>query len=147
MVLSIFAAVGLSARAQQNQKSPDNALPSDAAPASPPGPQHNPVKPTPDSIAQGKKVYGYDCAMCHGVDGDGKGDLAIDMKLKLLDYRDPDSLKDKTDADLFQIIQKGKGGMPEEGDRAKPDVIWDLVNYVRSFARKDSGSKENPAAH
>ena len=26
--------------------------------------QPNPVKPTPESIAQGKKYYGYDCAMC-----------------------------------------------------------------------------------
>ena len=26
----------------------------------------NPVKPTPQSIALGKKYYAYDCAMCHG---------------------------------------------------------------------------------
>jgi cytochrome c5 len=26
----------------------------------------NPVKPTPESLARGKKQYGYDCAMCHG---------------------------------------------------------------------------------
>ena len=26
----------------------------------------NPVRPTAESLAQGKKYYGYDCAMCHG---------------------------------------------------------------------------------
>ena len=36
--------------------------------------QANPVKATPESIAHGKKWYGYDCAMCHGNDGDGKGE-------------------------------------------------------------------------
>ncbi|HVP54328.1 MAG TPA: hypothetical protein VMU45_04970, partial [Candidatus Eisenbacteria bacterium] len=35
----------------------------------------NPVKPTPESLAQGKKYYGYDCAMCHGDTGNGKGDV------------------------------------------------------------------------
>ncbi|MGA9967071.1 MAG: hypothetical protein WBQ10_17875 [Terriglobales bacterium] len=29
--------------------------------------QSNPVKPSPESLARGKKIYGYDCAVCHGV--------------------------------------------------------------------------------
>ena len=97
----------------------------------------NPVKPTAASLAAGKKIYGYDCAMCHGKDGDGKGELAADMKLNLKDYRDPASLKDMTDGDLFYIIKNGKGEMSGEGDRSKPDEIWNLVNYVRSMAKKD----------
>jgi mono/diheme cytochrome c family protein len=101
----------------------------------------NPVKPTAASLAAGKKTYGYDCAMCHGKDGDGKGDLAADMKLKMLDYTDPAALKDMTDGELFYIIKNGKGDMPAEGDRAKNDEVWNLVNYVRSFAKKDSKPK------
>ena len=103
--------------------------------------QPNPVKASAASIAQGKKIYGYDCAMCHGAGGDGKGDLAGDMKLKLPDYRDPAALKDKTDGELFYVIKNGKGEMPSEGDRAKPDEIWNLVNYIRSLAKKDTGAK------
>jgi cytochrome c len=38
--------------------------------------KENPVKPTPESLARGKRQYGYDCAMCHGKEGDGKGDVA-----------------------------------------------------------------------
>jgi mono/diheme cytochrome c family protein len=106
--------------------------------------QPNPVKPTPESLAKGKKLYGIDCAMCHGKDGDGKGDLAVDMKLNLSDYRNRDSLKDKTDGELFYIIKNGKGDMPAEGDRAKGDETWNLVNYVRSFAKKDEGAKDKP---
>src|SRR5260370_7566256 len=33
----------------------------------------NPVKPTPESLAKGKKMYGYDCAMCHVNDRDCHG--------------------------------------------------------------------------
>ncbi len=101
----------------------------------------NPVKPTAASLAQGKKTYGIDCEVCHGKDGDGKGDLAADMKVKLADYRDPATLKERTDGELFYIIKNGQGEMPSEGDRAKPDAIWNLVNYIRSFAKKEPASK------
>ena len=96
----------------------------------------NPVKPTPDAMAHARKMWGYDCAMCHGADGDGKGDMVADMKLTLKDYRDPAALKDMSDGELFYIIQKGKDQMPAEGDRAKPDDIWNMVTLVRSFAKK-----------
>src|ERR1700690_127349 len=95
----------------------------------------NPVKPTPASIAVGKKKYGYDCAMCHGADGDGKGDLAIDMKLKMADYRDPASLKSVTDGEMFYVIKNGNKEMPSEADRLKDEDIWNLVNYIRSIPK------------
>jgi mono/diheme cytochrome c family protein len=100
--------------------------------------QANPVKPTPSSIAAGKKVYASDCAMCHGKEGAGDGDLAADMHLKLRDYRDPASLKEMTDAAIFSTIDKGKGQMMGEEGRMKPDQIWDVVNYVRSLAKNKS---------
>lgn len=96
----------------------------------------NPVKPTPAVLAAAKKTWGIDCAVCHGADGSGNGDLAGDMKRKLLDYRDPDALKNMTDGELHWIIEKGKGQMTGEGDRVKPPEIWGLVLYVRSFAKK-----------
>lgn len=105
----------------------------------------NPVKPTPTSLAQGKKTYGFDCAMCHGKEGDGKGDIAGDMKSKLSDYRDPAALKDLTDGDLFYIIKNGKGEMTGEGDRLKNDEIWNIVNYVRSFAKKGGAAPATKA--
>ncbi|HWZ51116.1 MAG TPA: cytochrome c [Granulicella sp.] len=96
----------------------------------------NPVKATPESQARARKVYGYDCAMCHGANGNGKGDLVGDLKLKLKDYTDPAALKDLTDGELFYLIKNGKGQMPPEGDRGKPEDIWNMVILVRSFAKK-----------
>jgi mono/diheme cytochrome c family protein len=98
--------------------------------------QANPIKPTAESLARGKKMYTMDCAMCHGKDGDGKGDVAADMPVKLGDFRDPATLKDRTDGEIFYIIKNGKGQMPAEGERTKTDQVWDMVNYVRSFAGK-----------
>jgi mono/diheme cytochrome c family protein len=95
----------------------------------------NSVKPSPESLAKGKKLYGFDCAMCHGEKGDGKGDMATDMK-NVTDFTNPEALKNRTDGELFHVIRHGKGEMPPEGDRAKDDDIWHLVNYVRSLAKK-----------
>lgn len=99
--------------------------------------QTNPVKPTPEGMAKAKKMYGYDCAMCHGANGDGTGDLAVSSKFQMKNWQDPTALKDMTDGELFYIIQKGKGdNMPGEGDREKPDEIWTTVILVKSFAKK-----------
>jgi mono/diheme cytochrome c family protein len=96
----------------------------------------NPVKPTPESQAHAKKMYGYDCAVCHGANGNGKGDIAGEMKSPLKDYTDLAALKDMTDGELFYIIKNGKGQMPPEGDRGSTDDMWNMVILVRSFAKK-----------
>jgi mono/diheme cytochrome c family protein len=103
----------------------------------------NPVKATPESIASGKKIYRYDCALCHGDDGNGKGDASKEMKIP--DLTDPAALKDRTDGELFYRIKTGHGDMPPEGTRVKSDQMWDMVNYVRSLARKKGPAEEKPS--
>jgi cytochrome c5 len=99
----------------------------------------NPVKPSPEGLAAARKVYGYDCAMCHGAKGDGKGDIVDSMKLTMHDWADPASMAGKTDGEIFYIITKGKGKMMGEGDRVPETMRWNLVNLVRSYSKKDAG--------
>jgi mono/diheme cytochrome c family protein len=94
----------------------------------------NPVKPTTESQARAKQIYGWDCAMCHGDNGDGKGDVAAEQKLAMRDFRDPSSLSRLTDGEMFYIIHDGKGQMPSEGPRAKTDEVWNLVIYLRKMS-------------
>ena len=98
--------------------------------------QPNPVKATPESLARAKKWWTLDCAMCHGKDGDGKGETAKEMKLAIVDFTDPATLKDRTDGEIFYTIKNGHQDMPPEGQRIKTEENWDLVNYVRSLAKK-----------
>jgi mono/diheme cytochrome c family protein len=144
LILSTLMFLEFSAFAQQGQatnpeSSTQNPVPVDSAR------KVNPVKPTAESIARGKRLYGYDCAMCHGKDGYGKGEVAEDMKLKIGNFSDPAALKGLTDGELFYIIKNGKGQMPPEGDRGKPEGLWDLVNYVRSFASKQAAPEDKGA--
>jgi len=103
----------------------------------------NPVKSTPESIAEGKKIYGYDCAQCHGANGDGKTDVAKDLKVP--DLTDPALLKDRTDGELFYTIKNGHGSMPPEGNRVTSEQLWNLVNYVRSLVRKQPPTEAKPS--
>jgi mono/diheme cytochrome c family protein len=150
MAFSALALVAFPASLQQAQKSAEKEpvaefkIPPEAVK------QVNPVKPTSESVARGKRTYGFDCAMCHGKDGDGKGDLAADMHLNLRDYRDSTSLKDMTDGELSYIITKGKGQMTGEEGRMKSEAIWDMVNYIRSLAKKETRPKskgDSPTAN
>jgi mono/diheme cytochrome c family protein len=109
---------------------------SDAKPTADAAKKDNPVKPSPTSLASGKKKYSQDCAMCHGKEGAGDGDLAEDMHLKLVDLRDAAALKDLSDGDIYNIINNGKGKMMGEEGRLKPDEIWDVINFVRSLTKK-----------
>ncbi|MEJ2010353.1 MAG: cytochrome c [Acidobacteriota bacterium] len=55
----------------------------------------------------------------------------------------------RTDGELFTIINKGTGSMPEEGDRLKTDQAWELVNFLRSLEGKTpaKSAKTGASAH
>jgi|SRR5579875_102801 len=96
----------------------------------------NPVNPTPEQMDTAKRMFGYDCAMCHGDNGNGKGNMASTLKTPVKNWQDPTSLKGLTDGDLFYMIKKGKGEMPPEEGRQNDAGIWNLVRVVRSFAKQ-----------
>ncbi len=130
-------------RAQQNatqektESSEPKMTPEDAA-------KKNPIPPTPEGLAEARKQYRYDCAMCHGKEGDGKGELAVEMKLELHDWRDASSIEKMTDGELFWVVSYGRGKMiGGEADRSPEKMRWNLVNLVRSFGKKGA-SPEKP---
>jgi ribosomal protein L24E len=105
----------------------------------------NPVKSSPEGLAEARKVFGYDCEMCHGAKGDGKGEVVESMKLTMHDWREPGTLANMTDGEIFYIITKGKGKMMAEGERVPEKLRWNLVNLVRALAAK-GGEQKSAAA-
>jgi len=148
--LGVVLLTGISiSTAQQQQEKPKEATAATAATAATDtaksaaaDERKNPVKPTPEGIAAVKKIYGYDCAMCHGAAGDGKGDVAASMNLTMKDWRDSGVLSALSDGQMYDLIVKGKDKMIGEGDRLPPEKAWNMVHYVRSFAKKEGAAKE-----
>jgi mono/diheme cytochrome c family protein len=99
----------------------------------------NPVAPTPESIAAGKKSYDTFCASCHGADA--KGGLTISVIEDRGGKQPPDLTDDKwdhgsTDAEISAVIKKGVPPdffmAPWEG-RISDDEVWNLINYLKSL--------------
>jgi mono/diheme cytochrome c family protein len=108
--------------------------------------RQNPVKPTADSIAQGNQSYlKSDCAVCHGKNGNGKGFMSGASHYDCRDWRDPSSLKDFTDGDLFYILNKGKGKMPGYERRLHSQEGWVMITFIRSLPKQTLGF-QTPAA-
>jgi len=143
-----FLAAGL-AWAQESEKKEEKpaapAAPAAAAPAAPTAHVYkitpedvvrkNPVKFTEGSVERGKKRYFTQCAMCHGETGDGKGDLATELKVPPTDFTKPEVQAKRTDGEWYAIIGSGNADMPEQS-RLLEKTRWDIVNYLRGLGGK-----------
>ena len=96
----------------------------------------NPVRFSTVSVERGRKLYQTQCAMCHGEKGDGKGEVAEEMKINPPDFTKPDAFSKRTDGELHAIIGSGSLVMPGQSKRLLDRRVWDLVNYLRAFSGK-----------
>ena len=79
-----------------------------------------------------KALYQTKCAICHSVDGSG---TATGKKLNARDLRSAEVQK-QSDAQLTEIITKGKNKMPAYQGKLTPEQIKQLIAHVRSLAKK-----------
>lgn len=91
----------------------------------------NPVRPTKESIATGKKLFRIYCALCHGSDGKGGGPVSAkfvpppDLTLGIV--------RDRPDGFIYETIRSGGPVMPGQGDALTPEERWHIVNYLRAL--------------
>ncbi|MGA9527694.1 MAG: cytochrome c [Terriglobales bacterium] len=68
------------------------------------------------------------CAMCHGANGEGKA------AMKTTDFGSADVQK-ASDAELTDIITKGKGKMPAYDGKLSPDQVSEIVKWIRTLKK------------
>jgi mono/diheme cytochrome c family protein len=95
----------------------------------------NPVAVSESSIAAGQKIYVKRCVACHGKTGNGDGPDAADLGIHPAKLSDP-LIREETDGELFWKITVGKKPMPNYGSRLSPTDRWNVINYLRSLARR-----------
>jgi mono/diheme cytochrome c family protein len=95
----------------------------------------NPVESNEASIAAGQKIYLKRCVACHGKTGNGDGPDAADLGIHPAKLSDP-AVREETDGALFWKITVGKKPMPNYGTRLSPSDRWNVINYLRSLARR-----------
>jgi mono/diheme cytochrome c family protein len=99
------------------------------------GRKKNPVAVSESSLAAGQKIYVKRCVACHGKTGNGDGPDAADLGIHPAKLSDP-VIRQETDGELFWKITVGKKPMPKYGTRLSPTDRWNVINYLRSLARR-----------
>ncbi len=103
----------------------------------------NPLEPTSKNILAGKTLFMFDakpsaCKICHGLSGDGLGIMFRQVHPKPRNFTCVYTMDKLPDGQLFWVIKNGSPGtaMPSF-DYLDDNEIWQLVLYLRSFAKKD----------
>ena len=95
----------------------------------------NPVAVNESSLAAGQKIYLKRCLACHGKTGNGDGPDAVDLGIYPAKLSDA-VMREETDGELFWKITVGKKPMPNYGTRLSPTDRWNVINYLRTLARR-----------
>ena len=117
---------------------------------------------SPESLANGRKLYTQNCAACHGENGAGDGVFADDLaaagessmetmsgsqemsRQTPADFTDPRRMLGASPALLQgKILRGGMGtGMPMWGSIFTEEQIWDLIAYIYSFQFEYQGATQ-----
>lgn len=93
----------------------------------------NPIRPTDESLARGKAVFGIYCAICHG--SKGQGDGKVGKKHMSPSDLTSDYVQKLPDGTVYFIITYGgladDDEMPGQGDAIPPEDRWHLINYLK----------------
>ena len=82
---------------------------------------------------KGATLFRSNCVMCHGADG--TGNTPTGHALKVANLHSPAVVK-LSDAQIADVIRKGKGNMPPFGARLSSPQIESLVAYIRVLQKK-----------
>lgn len=82
--------------------------------------------------ADGGAEFKTRCAPCHGEKGAGDTKLGEHLQVPNLGSS---QVQQQTDAQLTEVITKGKGKMPGNEGKLSKDQINDLVKYIRSLKK------------
>ena len=82
----------------------------------------------------GGPLFKAKCAACHGADG--KGEVPVGKKLGARDLISAE-VQGQSDAQLADVVTKGKNKMPKYDGKLTKDQIGELVAYIRELGKKN----------
>jgi mono/diheme cytochrome c family protein len=90
-------------------------------------------------VEQGDKLYGVECADCHGLDGHTPTDEGRWMHPRAANLTSG-QVQQFSDRELFWIVKNGirLSGMPAFAKVETDEHIWNLVGYLRTLRRNGS---------
>jgi len=107
----------------------------------------DPLPMTAESVAAGKRNFGYYCYACHGLDGQNTGVPFADHMSPPVPPLNSASVQAYSDGQLRWIIEHGisPSGMPASRGILNDEEMWEIVHYLRHLPAK--GSLGEPKAY
>jgi len=107
----------------------------------------DPLPMTAESVAAGKRNFGYYCYACHGLDGQNTGVPFADHMSPPVPPLNSASVQAYSDGQLRWIIENGisPSGMPSSRGILNDEEMWEIVHYLRHLPA--GGSLEEPKAY
>ena len=102
--------------------------------------EKNPLPATAENIANGRKVFGYYCVACHGLDGQATGVPFAQTMSPPVPSLASAEVQAYTDGQLKWIIDNGiyPSGMPASKGILGDEDVWSLIHYLRNLPPKGS---------
>jgi len=93
---------------------------------------------TPALIKRGQERFNINCAICHGVSGNGKGiftkySTVVPAELTAVGFDDPSSPLYRPDGKIYDTIANGWNQMGSYGANISVQDRWAIVAYVRTL--------------
>jgi hydrogenase maturation protease len=86
------------------------------------------------ALARGRKMFLAHCALCHGRNGDGRGERVSGFNVQPVNFTDPTWRRSVTPRFVFYVIREGLRGTSMPGWKALSDgEVWNLTAYVLSL--------------
>lgn len=94
-----------------------------------------PIQITPELLARGAERYRIYCAVCHGVNGNGRGQVGLLLNPRPPSFYDQ-RLLDMPDGQYYETIVNGKGTMYPYGYRIQNiSDRWAIVAHIRELQK------------
>ncbi len=107
----------------------------------------SPFAVTGETIAAGKRNFGYYCFSCHGLDGQNTGVPFADRMSPPVPLLTSKEVQSYSDGQLKWIIEHGvsPSGMPASQGILNDEEMWQIIHYLRNLPAK--GSLGEPSAY
>lgn len=100
------------------------------------GAPENPVPADDVSLARGERLYGINCAICHGAEGLGNGTVGSVFTTPPADLTTA-AVQNQSDGAIFLVISNGvPNRMPPLNENLDVRDRWDVVNYMRTLVKE-----------
>lgn len=95
----------------------------------------NPLKGNTAATSEGHLIYVKYCVTCHGAKGKGDGIAAPGLPKPPADHTSA-FVQNQKDGAIYWVITKGNSPMPGYSAILTPTQRWEVVNFIRTLAKK-----------